>query len=61
MRRRIVGKTKEVRIIDNPKYNTDTCAVDIHIPNSGYRCDLIKISVNEGWTIGIASTYVHLD
>ena len=48
-------------LIDNPKYGTDTCAIDVHIPNSSYRCDLIKISLNEGWTIGVASTFVHLD
>ena len=48
-------------LIDNPKYGTDTCAVDITIPDSAYRKDIIKLALEEGWTVGVAKTFVHID
>jgi hypothetical protein len=48
-------------LIDNPKYGTDTCAVDVSIPHSGYRKELIKVALEEGWTIGVARSFIHID
>jgi hypothetical protein len=47
--------------IGNDKWDTDTCAVDIAIPNSVFRKDLIKRAIDLGWTVGVARTFIHLD
>tara|TARA_R110002020_G_scaffold213289_3_gene420010 strand:+ start:1391 stop:1783 length:393 start_codon:yes stop_codon:yes gene_type:complete len=48
-------------LIDNPKHGTDTCAVDVAIPDSVYRKDLMLLALAEGWTVGVAKNFVHLD
>ena len=48
-------------LIDNPKYGTDTCAVDIAIPHSQYRKELIRLALDEGWTVGVAKSFLHID
>ena len=48
-------------LIDNPKHGTDTCAVDVAIPDSVYRKDLMQLALEEGWTVGVAKTFVHID
>jgi hypothetical protein len=48
-------------LIDNPKYGTDTCAVDVSVPDSEYRKELIKVALQEGWTVGVAKSFVHID
>ena len=48
-------------LIDNPKHGTDTCAVDVGIPDSQYRMELIKLALEEGWTVGVAKSFVHID
>lgn len=48
-------------LIDNPKYGTDTCAVDVSIPDSVYRKDLLQAALEEGWTTGVAKSFLHID
>ena len=48
-------------LIDNPKYGTDTCAVDVSIPDSVYRKDLLQAALEEGWTAGVAKSFLHID
>ena len=48
-------------LIDNSKYGTDTCAVDVAIPDSVYRLNLTQLALEKGWTIGVAKTFLHLD
>jgi hypothetical protein len=48
-------------LIDNPKYGTDTCAVDVSIPDSAYRKDLIQLALEDNWTVGVAKSFVHID
>ena len=48
-------------LIDNPKHGTDTCAVDVSVPNSEYRKELIKVALQEGWTVGVAKSFIHID
>ena len=48
-------------LIDNPKYGTDTCAVDVAIPDSQYRMELMRLALEEGWTVGVAKSFVHID
>jgi hypothetical protein len=48
-------------LIDNPKYGTDTCAVDVAVPDNEYRRDIIKLALAKGWTVGVAKSFVHID
>ena len=48
-------------LIDNPKHGTDTCAVDVSVPDSEYRKELIKVALQEGWTVGVAKSFIHID
>ena len=48
-------------LIDNPKYGTDTCAVDVSMPDNKYRKELMKLALEEGWTVGVAKSFVHID
>lgn len=36
-------------------------AVDIHIPDSQYRAELVKVALMLGWSVGVYETFVHLD
>ena len=55
------ASTNSFHLIDNPKYGTDTCAVDVAIPDSEYRKELIKLALDEGWTVGVAKSFAHID
>ena len=55
------ASTNSFHLIDNPKYGTDTCAVDISISDSAHRKDIIKLALEEWWTVGVAKTFVHVD
>jgi len=48
-------------LIDNPKYGTDTCAVDVSTPDGIYRKELIEVALSEGWTVGVAKSFLHID
>ena len=48
-------------LIGNPKYGTDTCAVDISRPQGDALHRLVHIATGMGWTVGIAKTFIHLD
>ena len=37
------------------------CAIDIATPTPAYRTKLIKLALEQGWSVGIAKTFVHLD
>ena len=48
-------------LIDNPKYGTDTCAVDVSTYDGVYRKELIRVALSENWTVGVARTFLHID
>ena len=50
-----------LHLINNPKYGTDTCAVDIARPSGELYHRLLKIALPRGWTVGVAQTFIHLD
>jgi len=55
------ASTNSFHLIDNPKHGTDTCAVDVAVPDSVYRKELIGLALDEGWTVGVAKSFVHID
>jgi hypothetical protein len=48
-------------LIGNEKYGTDTCAVDVRRPGGDDLWRLVKVAQAEGWSVGIAKTFIHLD
>lgn len=50
-----------LHLINNKKYKTDCCAVDIAKPNIYDQAKLIGIALAYGWTVRIGKTFIHLD
>lgn len=48
-------------LIGNRKYNIDTCAVDIGVKDAITKTKLIKTALNQGWSVGVAPHFVHVD
>ena len=60
--RKIGGTKGSFHVYDKPYYPTGgTCAIDIHMPNSKNKGDLIAIAWSLGWSIGIYRNFLHLD
>lgn len=50
-----------LHLIDNKKYGTNTCAIDISKPDSVRLARLLRLGLLRGWSFGIAKTFIHLD
>jgi len=61
LRRGYAASKDSFHLMDNKKYKTKTCALDIARPNAKDLHDLIRWAIYFGWTIGIAKTFIHLD
>jgi len=59
----IGGNPRSFHIYDDPYYPTGgTCAIDIKRPADGALLHrLISLATGQGWSIGIADNFVHLD
>jgi len=55
------GHPDSLHMMDNPKHQVDTCAVDIRRPEGWLLARLIKWASLLGWSIGIMRDGVHLD
>lgn len=59
---RLGGHPRSLHVYDEPYHNTGgCCAVDIHIPDNQYRAEIMKIALNNDWSIGVAANFLHLD
>jgi hypothetical protein len=61
IRRGYAASPNSFHLIANPKYFTDTCALDIARPNGEDFHRLVRIATEQQWAIGIASSFIHLD
>lgn len=50
-----------LHLIGNKKWKTDTCAFDIRMTDSVLRADFMMAALASGWSIGVASTFIHID
>lgn len=48
-------------LMQNQKYKTDTCAIDIARPTATDFHNLLRLALQMGWTVGIAKNFLHLD
>jgi hypothetical protein len=60
--RQIGGNPRSFHIYDQPYYPTDgACAIDIAITNGTIRGKLIHLAWEQGWSVGIHKSFIHLD
>lgn len=50
-----------LHLIENEKYGTDTCAVDIAKPNIFDQARMISIALFRGWTVRVGKSFIHFD
>jgi len=55
------ASNNSLHLIDNEKYGTDTCAIDMKRPDGVLLVKLFQTALSLGWTIGLAKNFVHLD
>ena len=55
------ASSNSFHLIDNDKYGTDTCAVDVKRKDGAYAAQLIKVGLNRNFSVGIAKTFIHID
>ncbi len=58
---RIGGHPRSLHLMDNEAHETDTCAVDVALTNSGRRAALVGLALAANWSVGVASNFLHLD
>lgn len=57
----IGGHPRSLHLIGNPHWGTDTCALDIQRPSGDRLHKLISFALRQGWSVGLAGDFVHLD
>lgn len=55
------ASTNSLHLMDNKKYNTQCCAVDLKRPNDRDLANLVFQALNLGWSVRIANNFIHLD
>lgn len=58
---KVGGHPASLHLIGNPKWGVDTCAIDIARPSGDRLHRLISFALRQGWSVGLAKTFVHLD
>jgi len=59
--RRIGGHPRSLHLIGNEAHGTDTCAIDVIVSDSITRRSLVHAALSDGWSVGVASNFVHVD
>lgn len=58
----IGGHRRSLHVFDEPHWPTRGCvAIDIAITSSQFKEKLIEYAWDRGWSVGIASDFIHLD
>jgi hypothetical protein len=59
---KIGGHPRSLHVYDNPVHPTGgCCAVDVKMTDSQERARLVMLALEHGWSVGVASSYIHLD
>lgn len=61
IRRGYAASKDSFHLMDNKKYKTKTCALDIARPNAVDLHWLMKWAIYLDWSVGIGNTFIHLD
>jgi|ETNvirnome_2_300_1030623.scaffolds.fasta_scaffold00133_34 uncharacterized protein YcbK (DUF882 family) len=52
---------RSLHLMGNPYHKTDTIAVDVSVMDSAIRRRLLFHAILKGWSVGVASNFLHLD
>ena len=59
---KIRGHLRSLHLIVNDHWGTGgTCAVDVAATDGQYRAKLIAQALDQDWSVGVASNFIHLD
>lgn len=61
LRRGYQASKNSFHLMNNKKYGTATCAVDVARPNGKDLHSLVRMALYLDWTVGLGATFVHLD
>ena len=50
-----------LHLMVNDKYGTNTCAVDVARTSGPFAAKLVQTALDQGWSVGTAKTFIHLD
>lgn len=60
--RAVRGHPRSLHVYDEPHWPTGgTCAIDIRATDPAYRILLTSLAIDQGWSVGVASGFIHLD
>ena len=59
---KINGHPQSLHLIINSHWGTGgACAVDVAATDGQYRAQLISLALDQEWSVGVASNFIHLD
>ena len=59
---KVRGHPRSLHLIVNDHLGTGgTCAVDVAATDGKYRAKLIALALDQEWSVGVASNFIHLD
>jgi len=59
---KVRGHPRSLHLIINSLWGTGgTCAVDVGAINGEFKAKLITLALDQEWSIGVASNFIHLD
>ena len=59
---KINGHPQSLHLVINSLWATGgTCAVDVAATDGQYRAKLIALALDQEWSVGVASNFIHLD
>ena len=60
--KKIRGHPRSLHCYDEPYHPvTGTCAIDVSATVGTYRRDLVALALELGWSVGVATNFVHCD
>ena len=59
---KISGRPRSLHLVINSLWATGgCCAVDVAATDGQYRAKLITLALDQDWSVGVASNFIHLD
>ena len=59
---KVGGHPRSLHLIVNGHWGTGgPCAVDVSATDGEYRAKLITLALDQDWSVGVASNFIHLD
>ena len=59
---KINGHPQSLHLVINSLWGTGgTCAVDVAANNGEFKAKLIALALDQEWSVGVASNFIHLD